>query len=211
MLPAWAPAFTASGPHRSDLNSPWFAHGGSKRVSSDVLLTVKNLLFSVWYHKIRPVATAQAHKTSELHSSLGQSSEYFQMRDLIESMFGSVGPSPAALRRAAFNLFGSLSDDKKKATPNGVAFFLAEDEGFEPPQTESESGVLPLHKSSKRRITLYPSVPKSQVLFFFLSYFFQQWTSLAFCGYYARIFLLYHPGRSRLCSPTFSTAASCPL
>ena len=25
---------------------------------------------------------------------------------------------------------------------------LAEDEGFEPPQTESESGVLPLHKSS---------------------------------------------------------------
>ena len=27
---------------------------------------------------------------------------------------------------------------------------MAEDEGFEPPQTESESGVLPLHKSSKR-------------------------------------------------------------
>ena len=27
--------------------------------------------------------------------------------------------------------------------------FVAEDEGFEPPQTESESGVLPLHKSSK--------------------------------------------------------------
>ena len=27
--------------------------------------------------------------------------------------------------------------------------FMAEDEGFEPPQTESESGVLPLHKSSK--------------------------------------------------------------
>ena len=24
-------------------------------------------------------------------------------------------------------------------------FLLAEDEGFEPPQTESESGVLPLH------------------------------------------------------------------
>ena len=34
-----------------------------------------------------------------------------------------------------------LSDDKR-------AFLLAEDEGFEPPQTESESGVLPLHKSS---------------------------------------------------------------
>ena len=28
-------------------------------------------------------------------------------------------------------------------------WLLAEDEGFEPPQTESESGVLPLHKSSK--------------------------------------------------------------
>ena len=27
-------------------------------------------------------------------------------------------------------------------------YSLAEDEGFEPPQTESESGVLPLHKSS---------------------------------------------------------------
>ncbi len=25
---------------------------------------------------------------------------------------------------------------------------IAEDEGFEPPHTESESGVLPLHKSS---------------------------------------------------------------
>ena len=30
----------------------------------------------------------------------------------------------------------------------GSLLFLAEDEGFEPPQTESESGVLPLHKSS---------------------------------------------------------------
>ena len=32
--------------------------------------------------------------------------------------------------------------------PNGYRISLAEDEGFEPPQTESESGVLPLHKSS---------------------------------------------------------------
>ena len=32
----------------------------------------------------------------------------------------------------------------------GIWFFMAEDEGFEPPQTESESGVLPLHKSSMR-------------------------------------------------------------
>ena len=46
--------------------------------------------------------------------------------------------------------FESLPDPmiKRKTTPNGVVFFLAEDEGFEPPQTESESGVLPLHKSS---------------------------------------------------------------
>ena len=29
-----------------------------------------------------------------------------------------------------------------------ACFLLTEDEGFEPPQTESESGVLPLHKSS---------------------------------------------------------------
>ena len=41
---------------------------------------------------------------------------------------------------------------------------MAEDEGFEPPQTESESGVLPLHKSSMR-ILLYPSSPKSQEVF----------------------------------------------
>ena len=47
---------------------------------------------------------------------------------------------------------------------------LAEDEGFEPPQTESESGVLPLHKSSKlcnavQRLLLYTNSWKSQVLF----------------------------------------------
>ena len=34
---------------------------------------------------------------------------------------------------------------------------MAEDEGFEPPQTESESGVLPLHKSSiQEPYVLYP-------------------------------------------------------
>ena len=38
---------------------------------------------------------------------------------------------------------------KKADTHLGICF-LAEDEGFEPPQTESESGVLPLHKSSMR-------------------------------------------------------------
>ena len=35
----------------------------------------------------------------------------------------------------------------KKRRPK-ASLLLAEDEGFEPPQTESESGVLPLHKSS---------------------------------------------------------------
>ena len=45
----------------------------------------------------------------------------------------------------------------------GGVFILAEDEGFEPPQTESESGVLPLHKSSMyRTVILYPIFPKSQ-------------------------------------------------
>ena len=41
------------------------------------------------------------------------------------------------------------SNTKKYGYPNGYPYFLAEDEGFEPPQTESESGVLPLHKSPK--------------------------------------------------------------
>ena len=41
---------------------------------------------------------------------------------------------------------------RKEKTCNPLrlqVFFLAGDEGFEPPQTESESGVLPLHKSPK--------------------------------------------------------------
>ena len=44
---------------------------------------------------------------------------------------------------------GSL-DTKKNQQSQSIAGFLAlaGDEGFEPPQTESESGVLPLHKSS---------------------------------------------------------------
>ena len=44
--------------------------------------------------------------------------------------------------------FESLPNTKKSPTAKAVRDFLAEDEGFEPPQTESESGVLPLHKSS---------------------------------------------------------------
>ena len=60
-------------------------------------------------------------------------------------------PPQATLHRSvAFNRFESLSSfsAKQKTPPEWVAFRLAEDEGFEPPQTESESGVLPLHKSS---------------------------------------------------------------
>ena len=45
----------------------------------------------------------------------------------------------------------------KTRYPDGYLVFMAEDEGFEPPQTESESGVLPLHKSSIcGTLVLYP-------------------------------------------------------
>ena len=44
---------------------------------------------------------------------------------------------------------------KKSRYPDGYLDYLAEDEGFEPPQTESESGVLPLHKSSKSAQSYY--------------------------------------------------------
>ena len=49
------------------------------------------------------------------------------------------------------NGFEYQSLPTKKPHPK-VWFLLAEDEGFEPPQTESESGVLPLHKSSILRL-----------------------------------------------------------
>ena len=54
---------------------------------------------------------------------------------------------------------------KTPSIRDGV-FILAEDEGFEPPQTESESGVLPLHKSSMLFLTvlLYAKKSKSQAL-----------------------------------------------
>ena len=59
--------------------------------------------------------------------------------------------------RSEQSLTGALHSDGfehspkiKTRYPNGYLVFMAEDEGFEPPQTESESGVLPLHKSSIR-------------------------------------------------------------
>ena len=56
--------------------------------------------------------------------------------------------------------------NKKCRYPNGYLHFLAEDEGFEPPQTESESGVLPLHKSSMRNSYIICNVPKKSSPFF---------------------------------------------
>ena len=42
---------------------------------------------------------------------------------------------------------------------------MAEDEGFEPPQTESESGVLPLHKSSVCNAYIICTILKKSTLF----------------------------------------------
>ena len=42
---------------------------------------------------------------------------------------------------------------------------MAEDEGFEPPQTESESGVLPLHKSSKHNNSIIHNPQKKSSTF----------------------------------------------
>ena len=45
---------------------------------------------------------------------------------------------------------------------------MAEDEGFEPPQTESESGVLPLHKSSNCNVLIICNYfQKSRTFLFF--------------------------------------------
>ena len=67
-------------------------------------------------------------------------------------------------RTVAFESFESHAQSKrKKPIRIDELFLLAEDEGFEPPRTESESGVLPLHKSSMCRTRLlYPSFWKSQ-------------------------------------------------
>ena len=72
---------------------------------------------------------------------------------------------------------------------------LAEDEGFEPPQTESESGVLPLHKSSicSERYLLYAEFGKSQVLFSEFSKIFLKDFPCCIvpktCAYYEQLFL----------------------
>ena len=45
----------------------------------------------------------------------------------------------------------TASGIKKAICPKGQIAFLAAGEGFEPSQTESESGVLPLHKPATRK------------------------------------------------------------
>ena len=68
---------------------------------------------------------------------------YFRTFDLFLCFSISVG-------RFLGNLGSNYSNPcrlrKKTAVPNGTTVFLAAGEGFEPSQTESESGVLPLHK-----------------------------------------------------------------
>ena len=74
-----------------------------------------------------------------------------RMRDSIYSMcrFRRAGIEQQSTGLLHLDWFESLTTANKKCRyPNGHLHFLAEDEGFEPPQTESESGVLPLHKSS---------------------------------------------------------------
>ena len=67
------------------------------------------------------------------------------------------------LRTAALDGIQSRRMEKKNPHPFGWGL-LSEDEGFEPPQTESESGVLPLHKSSRHSIYIIRNFPeKSRV------------------------------------------------
>ena len=82
----------------------------------------------------------------------------------MKSRSGSVEPSPAALVRAAFKSVRIPPISKiKNPTTDVVGFLMAEDEGFEPPQTESESGVLPLHKSSMNSLIICIILKKSSL------------------------------------------------
>ena len=76
------------------------------------------------------------------------------MRKRDEGFDGNKESSPSSRWRAtphrgvASRWVRIPHNSKNSRYPDGYLLFLAEDEGFEPPQTESESGVLPLHKSS---------------------------------------------------------------
>ena len=61
-----------------------------------------------------------------------------------------------------------IRSENKNTTQMGGVFILAEDEGFEPPQTESESGVLPLHKSSMLGTGIIISINSKKSSSFFL-------------------------------------------
>ena len=66
--------------------------------------------------------------------------------DLIKVLPPSRRRQAAVPRTATFGSFESHAQSKrKKPIRMDELFLLAEDEGFEPPRTESESGVLPLH------------------------------------------------------------------
>ena len=75
--------------------------------------------------------------------------EGFDCRFAGGKSYGALGvaPSGKAPPEPCMEMGSNPIHRSKKETPEGASF-LAEDEGFEPPQTESESGVLPLHKSS---------------------------------------------------------------
>ena len=66
--------------------------------------------------------------------------------------FLRIGMSTNSFRKWAKTKQNRPQNGTKRKTKNpwklSFSRVLAEDEGFEPPQTESESGVLPLHKSS---------------------------------------------------------------
>ena len=108
---------------------------------------------------------------------------------------GFVAPGQKLLARSQFlhqcahwcRPFESLIRPKRKTTPKGGVFFLAEDEGFEPPQTESESGVLPLHKSSmcQARILLYALWEKCQEYFSKNSKYFPQLQFARYRAFYS--------------------------
>ena len=104
----------------------------------------------------------------------------------------------------------------KKKPQNSEEFWvilMAEDEGFEPPQTESESGVLPLHKSSMScgQHGYYTAFCENVKHFF-------QFLQSFFCGrgiappllYCYRFFVVYAMGFStaKLCLPSFSLPPS---
>ena len=72
------------------------------------------------------------------------------------------------LERGCSESAGGVSQKKSRCEPYIDRDDLAGDEGFEPPQTESESGVLPLHKSpmwctqAEQRLLLYAETAECQ-------------------------------------------------